>query len=296
MWVSYTGVVIRTHRFCSVGGVTKAVGKKKMMIITSHVETDKHIGWSMSDSGDTTQGPKTVEQLLEQVAALEKQLAKRDEEIASLRQQRSENTHVTVEFRRVDGETCSLRVPRTLTLLGLKKMYEKQIGIPHHECTLWKGDGSGEYDQGASTLEELGIQEGTEFTCIRQAAPRLPVMFIAYELDMNMQESTWGAMLPVLCSDQSEVVRHVVAMENTHVESLKVYANCTSILTGLPDDVQTIVGEYYELTSEVVVIAIVARPERDEEDEYADFYDSHGLDDDFTMYTTSITFLTVILP
>lgn len=280
-----------------------------MMIITSHVETDKHIGWSMSDSDDTTQGPKTVEQLLEQVAALEKQLAKRDEEIASLRQQRSENTHVTVEFLRVDGETCSLRVPRTLTLLGLKKMYEKQIGIPHNECTLWKGDGSGEYDQGASTLEELGIQEGTEFTCIRQAAPRLPVMFVVHELDMdmNVHESTWGAgaaaaaagegaVFPVQCSDQSEVVRHVVAMENTHVERLKVYANCTSNLTRLPDDVQTIVGEYHELTSEVVVIAIVARPEQDEEDEYADFYGSHGLDDDITMYTTSITFLTVILP
>ena len=247
----------------------------------------------MSDSDDTTQGTKTVDQLLEQDAALEKQLAKRDEEIASLRQQRSENTHVTVEFRRMNGETCSLRVPQTLTLLDLKKMYEQQTGVPHHEYTLWKSDGSGEYDQGASTLEELGIQEGTEFTCIRQAAPRLPVMFIAYELDMNMHESTWGAMLPLLCSEQSEVVRHVVAMENTHVERLKVYANCTSILTGLPNDVQTIVGKYHELTSEVVIIAIVARPEQDE---YADFYDSHGLDDDFTMYTTSITFLTLILP
>ncbi len=130
------------------------------MIITSHVETDKHIGWSMSDSDDTTQGPKTVEQLLEQVAALETQLAKIDEEIASLRQQRSENTHVTVEIRHMDGESCSLRVPRTLTLLGLKKMYEKQIGIPHHECTLWKGDGSGESDQGVSTLEDLEYKRG----------------------------------------------------------------------------------------------------------------------------------------
>lgn len=251
----------------------------------------------MNNTDDTTSGPNTVETLSDHIAALEKRLAEKEETIASLQKQLSDNRHVAVELCGIDGETHSLRVSKKLTISDLKKCYEERTGTPHYELTFLKSDGSGEYEHGASTLEELDIQDGTVFTCIKHMESKLPVILTSQDLDTDSHESTWGTMLPVLCSTKSEVVSTVVAMEKQHVESLKPYANCTCNLTSFTDKVQTIVAMYHDTTtSEVVIITILAIPENDESDEYYDSYCSYGLDDEFTMHTKSIMFLTMILP